>query len=404
MRMNDPLFRQDVIGMPDTHAEVFRNVSVMERAVIVCRAVGPTCLQLLEQGYDTKGFRVHAKSCDWGPMAGFVLRDPQLNKKGAANVDYNTREIHEAMYDEHNHSGWMAATVPLRLYSQRVKWLIDTKRITVQLAAGGSRYVGEVHQCGVDMKYSLRREWGSEGLVYDVYIEEANFEPAGGKGKPMLAMTNPPDHRSWKGDDFRNALTGDYDLFTVWALSRSGVAPGQQASPQHYDHDGDDRRVLGGAQNWTNREYIEHELERNYTKGGQGTKLGNMTNRVYMICQLLNSGIGVTSCERGNRPFGPFPNRMVAWHSDETTRPFVQDVDLPLIAFLPNRDEVLIETIQDFKDFILMCISTGFHVTLGEGWTLTPDAKTVNRLGAEFRHLVPSWEGGQWKVDDWYNR
>lgn len=407
MRFNDRQFRRDVIGMPDSHAEVFKTTAAQQQNVIVCRAVGPTCLQLLEQGYDTKGFRVHAKSCDWGPMAGFVLRDPRLSKKGAEGVSYNTDELKEAMGDARNRSGWVAETVPLKLYSARIDWLLKQKLINARMNGAASRYDGEVNKHGVNFKYSLRKEFSRDGVVWGVYVEDAGFKQAGGTGKagdPLLAMTNPREHRSWPADDHRNALTGDYDLFTVWAVSRSTLKPGEKPGPQHYDHDGDDRRVLGGAQNWTNRKQIEHDLERYFTKGGQGTKLGNMTNRVYLICQLLNSGAGIASSSSGGRSWGPYPNRMVAWHSDETTRPFVNDLDLPLIAFPPNRDEIALESLHDFKQFIYMCVSEGIHVTLGEGWTLDPTHDKPNRLGVGYRSLVPTWKGGQWKTEDWYNK
>lgn len=54
MRMNDPLFRADPIGMPSSHATAFAEVAEEQSVLIISRAVGPTCLQLLEQGYDTR--------------------------------------------------------------------------------------------------------------------------------------------------------------------------------------------------------------------------------------------------------------------------------------------------------------------------------------------------------------
>jgi hypothetical protein len=395
MRFNDSGFRRSTIGMPDSHAAVFKSVAEQQRCVIISRATGKTCRQLLEQGYDTKGFRVHAKSCDWGPMAGFVLRDPRLNKKGAEGTAYNAGEHKESLSDKKSGAGWVADVVPLKLFPQRVKWLIDEGYITARMNGTQSRYDGQVNQSGVNFRYSLRKEFSSEGVIWGVYIEDANFKQVGGTGKagdPMMAMTNPPGHRSWGPDDFRNAVTGDYDLFTIWPLAAN------------YDHQGDDRRVLGTAQNWTQRQHIEHHLERNFTAGGQGTKLGNMTNRVYLICQLLNSGIGVVQSGTDGKTWGPFPRRMVCWHSDETTRPFVSDVDLPLLAFAPSRLEIGLEFINDFKDLIAMCQAERIQVVLGEGWTLDPTPEKTNRLGNAYASLVPTWMGGQWKTPDWYNR
>jgi hypothetical protein len=397
VKVDDADFRRTTIGMPESHALSFKSVAADQKCVIIVRAPGPTCRQLLEQGYDTKGFRIHAKSCDWGPMAGFVLRDPRLNKRGAAGAQYNADEHKESFSDRKNGAGWVADTVPLKLYEERIAWLRTQGLITVKVNGAWNRFDGEVKQHEVSFHYSLRKEFSTAGVVWGVYIEDTNFKQVGGTGKegdPLLAMTNPRHHRSWPDDDFRNAVTGDYDLFSVWPY----VA--------NYDHHGEDRRVLGTAQNWTQRHHIEHKLERNFTvehkftADRQGTKLGNVTNRIYMICQLLNSMIGQSSVDK----WGPFPQRMVCWHSDETTRPFVNDVDLPILAFSPSRHEYGIETIQDFREFIQMCEDDKIRVILGEGWTLPPDDKKPNRLGPTYARLVPEWMEGPWKAPDWYNR
>ncbi|MSO24253.1 MAG: hypothetical protein EXQ58_13645 [Acidobacteria bacterium] len=82
LKLNRPADLVNPIGMPNLHAAAFRDVAMLEKCVIIVRATGPTCPGLLEEGYDTKGYRIHGKSCDWGPMAGIVLRDPRLNKAG----------------------------------------------------------------------------------------------------------------------------------------------------------------------------------------------------------------------------------------------------------------------------------------------------------------------------------
>jgi hypothetical protein len=69
-----------VIGVPYAHAQAFLTVARSQQCVIMVRTTGPTCHGLLEEAYDTKGYRIHGKSCDWGPMAGFVMRDPRLNR------------------------------------------------------------------------------------------------------------------------------------------------------------------------------------------------------------------------------------------------------------------------------------------------------------------------------------
>jgi hypothetical protein len=425
---NNGAFRTNVAGVPFAHSHAFMTVAASQRCVILSRCVGPTCLQLLEQGYDTKGFRIHGKSCDWGPMAGFVVRDPRLNKSGMANADYNRREHHEAFTDAHAHAGWTASTTPLRLFQSRVDWLRATGRIAV-VARGADRLEGRaVHPSGIAFHYSLIKVQTQMGEMWGVYLDRTKnaIHPNAGRGsgfvqergdtavaydtkygnmyEPLLAMTNSVNHRQFREEHPLNAITGDYDLFALWPFI-SGA--------NRYDRHGEDRRVLGTVKAWTQRNHIETVLERNFTLpdehgAQQGTKLGNMTNRLYMVSHVLNSTISGQRTGEGGRNF---PRRNVFWHSDEAARPFVADVDLPLIAFLPSGSHVAIENILDFKRFFWLCVLGGVVPTLAEGWAMNPDPHNAdpkkrypNRMGSAYAAFVPpDWNDGQWLVPRWYN-
>lgn len=423
---NNGAFRDNVAGVPPEHAHAFRTVAASQRCVILVRCVGPTCRQLLQHGYDTKGFRIHGKSCDWGPMAGFVLRDPRLNKSGLPNEDYNRREHQEALTDAHAHAGWTASTTPLRLFPSRVAWLQNTNRIQV-VARGTGRLEGRaVHPSGIAFHYSLIRVQTPAGEMWGVYLDRTKNAINAGTGRssgfmqergdaavrydtkygdmyePMLAMTNSVDHRHYRAEHPLNAITGDYDLFAIWPFPRG---------PHAYNRHGDDRRVLGTNRGWTERNRIETQLERFFTTTGQGTKLGNMTNRLYLVSQILNSTIAGMRTGVAGMAGQSFPHRNVLWHSDEAARPFVNDVDLPLIAFTPGGNFIGIENIADFRNFVLLCILAGLVPTLGEGWVMNPDPhnpdprrRYPNRLGAAFAPLMPpDWNDGQWLVPAWYN-
>jgi len=431
--LNNAAFRDEAAGVPALHEFAFHTVAASQRCVILCRAVGPTCRQLLAQGYDTKGFRIHAKSCDWGPMAGFVLRDPRLNKGGMGNSAYNRAEHAEALTDTRAQADWVASTTPLRLFQARVDWLRATRRITV-VQKGPDRLEGRAtHASGIAFNYSLIKVRTQVGEMWGVYLDRTTnairqnaarntgfVQERGGAVvaydtkygdmyEPLLAMTNSVDHRQFRENHPLNAITGDYDLFAIWPFAR-----GQN----RYDRNGADRRMLGTVKAWTERHNIERNLERNFTQaaqrpprpgampveigvfGSQGTKLGNMTNRLYEVSQFLNATIGGMRSAEG----GPFPRRNVLWHSDEAARPFVNDVDLPLIAFTPTRVSIGIRTIADFKTFIALCDASGVRVSLAEGWAMNPEANKPNRLGDEYAQYVPrDWASGQWLVPPWYN-
>lgn len=405
--INDPRYRADTIGMPDAHAEAFRQVAMSQRCVIMSRATGPTCLQLLEQGYDTKGYRIHGKSCDWGPMAGFVLRDPRLNKGGTSKEAFNRKKHDEALNKDAEGQGWKASVTPLKIYSARIDWLRRNGKIVVH-SRGGRLDGTAIHDSGITLRYSLIKDPEVHDL-WGVYVDESwstkfHQEKGGATVKydtkwgrhyePLLAMTNPSGHRTFPGEHYLNAITGDYDLFAVWPYVSS------------YDPEGADHRPLGTTRGVTEEERRRiNKLERDFTKPrrhetlGQGTKLGNITDRIYMVCQMLNSVIGAKSIN----PWGSFPRRNVLWHSDESARPFLEDVDLPIIAFTPKGNELGITTIEDFKLYIGFCCKEGIKVTLSSAWTQDPTPEFQNRLGRSYESLVPSFSH-RLIVPRYYNR
>ena len=73
---------KQLTGTTNAHSAAFQAAADQFRAVIGSRAVGKWATGLLEEGYATKGFHNKAKSCNWGPMAGFVLSDPRFTKRG----------------------------------------------------------------------------------------------------------------------------------------------------------------------------------------------------------------------------------------------------------------------------------------------------------------------------------
>lgn len=392
MKFNDAGFLRQTIGMPEAHKDAFLNVARSQQCVIMVRATGPTCHGLLEEGYDTKGYRIHGKSCDWGPMAGFVMRDPRLNKYGLAKEKFNREKHQEAIVDDAEGQGWKASVTPLVISQQRVNWLRDNGLIAVKEAAG--RLEGVADKAGVKFNYALMKELGG---LYSVcfdhepkrggvpWVQETGemkrrFHRWSRDFEPMLAMTNPPGYGlAPTAAAHLNAITGDYDLFAVWPYAES-----YDARPGGADH-----RPLGtvkGSNSPAERHNVE-TLERNFTRGGQGTKLGNITNRIYMVCQLINSLVG----------------RSVLWHSDEAARPFLDDVDLPVVAFNPAGSYFGIETIEDFKLFIAAAVQDDIHVSLSNAWAQNVVDGKPNRLGADYGRFVPA-DGVRIIVPDWYNR
>jgi hypothetical protein len=411
MHFNNMDYLEDVIGMPYAHKNAFVDIARQQKVVIVVRATGPTCHGLLEEGYDTKGYRIHGKSCNWGPMAGFVMRDPRLNKSGAAGAAYNRSKHAEALYHDHEGQGWRASVTPLKISHERISWLEAWGHIVITNRLADRMEGTARHGAGADaisFKYILFRDpvqphlWGvffsndaAMPWQQEAAANERVFSLKNSVGyEAMLALTNPPAHRLSSGESYLNAVTGDYDLFAVWPFA-------EKYNPDPY---GADHRPLGTVRGVQNRFTTDatgapvgpldqaqniDQLERHFADLGadlQGTKVGNITPRIYKCCQLINSIIG----------------RNVLWHSDEAARPYATEVDLPIIAFTPAGYFIGVESIQDFADLIHFCESEGVRVTLSSAWTQEPTGGKPNRLGAPFENRVPL-DGRRVVVPAWYN-
>jgi hypothetical protein len=123
------------VGVPREHEAALQSVADSQLTIIGSREIGSALrsgdsavgVQPLQWGYDTKGYRIHGKSCNWGPMAGFVLRDPVLSKKGASFKAKQERAHQEALLDNKNSddrkAGWHATTVPLMVPEDRIRYL-----------------------------------------------------------------------------------------------------------------------------------------------------------------------------------------------------------------------------------------------------------------------------------------
>ena len=86
-------------GMPISHARCFQQVANETNCVISSRSVGVYATGLIMENYATKGFHVKAKSCNWGPMAGFVLSDPRFTKRGTSSsaMEAQRKDVQKAL-------------------------------------------------------------------------------------------------------------------------------------------------------------------------------------------------------------------------------------------------------------------------------------------------------------------
>ncbi len=433
-------------GFPEKVSRAFLNTAHTLNSAILTRVPGKAATTLIDDGYCLKSFFVHAKSCNWGPMAGFVAFLPVLNKKGVENINANTKshletlkkfeelQTDQAINDEkriltgqkpHSERENIAKTpfIPLGLTQTAFQRLFeDNLYCGAYLAAvNDKKWVAGIafnslqpEKANVAMEYLLLRQdiidpqhpaqppldkvWyayhrniyvkkpdnsftpyikqlpgatqpefcvqhADEGKVLQIPavtspVIPIEINPTIGQFNsllktlhftlsdqgsvtnfyPILVTQNP--YPTYLGNDPRNAVTGDYDLFSVWPaavfnrleevirISESKIAPpparlfagalfapirGKNTSMQ-----------LVQAPNV----YIEIIPSFREIEGLEHPVLGNINDGVHLAAGMLNAMVYAEYQKPKNAP-------NVAFHSDEGGRPEVFEIEFPVAAFIP---------------------------------------------------------------------
>lgn len=349
----------DELGYPRIHAAAFTLAAHRQESVIISREVGKVCRDLIMEGYDSKGFRIKTKTCNWGPMAGFVCVDPRLTKYGVRLSGDMAAHTANALHDLDG-AGWQATTIPIKISRHRLSTLINPLNCirAIRTVEDGYEVWHVTHHNGPDglrnMIFALVQEKDDPNL-FGVCFDNKETPPAfqqdtleedreytyhiGGAGlryERMLGLANPDP--PYDGALYHlNAVIGDYDLFAVWPYAGARVP---------YDPRSEDRRF--GHPQHPNIAQLEHP------------QLGNITDRVHLVAGLLNS------------MFTGADGRQMVHHSDEGGRPGIQGVDLPLIGFVPFRQGTVVIGIRkdgnDWNNFTKLCRDAGFTVVLHPAW------------------------------------
>ena len=157
-----------VVGFPANHIRAIQAVADRLQTMISFRGAGEAALGLISESYGMKGFRIDTKSCDWGPMCGFVCMDQRLSKattnKAGAVASFATRNeewTREALQGHINHrffgmqanaagaieqareiaelrNNWTAAVMPIAISEARRVWLEGHGYINGTAAEDGS--------------------------------------------------------------------------------------------------------------------------------------------------------------------------------------------------------------------------------------------------------------------------
>ena len=421
-------------GISAAHVRCFLAVAKQEDCVILTRTPGQACLQPLAEGYDAKGFHIKGKSCNWGPMAGFLCAEPLFNKAGIDGAASNARAHHASLTVDFGREGKSgpevrSGLVPLEISEARRAWLADQAGNTMQLEGGiyrgtstrgplqlrwalvpvGPQRFAVLHdpasiatasatvRAGLEQAVKAAKEKLGKAKAADrdrlskaaaeSEAELATFDrhsaslteklaayvsPKELPGyKPVLCLSNPhPPHGA--DEAYKNAVTGDFDLFAVWP---------RRGKEREF------RVRVGGMVPGADPKAQKAQIYAAEARDAIGRVAGNISDGLYLIGQLINSAMA----EPGR---AVQPNRV--FHSDEGGRPGMAEVDSS-VAFTPAGTVHLFgDRSPEFPRFILQCAADNFVVFLNAGW-IAPLGESAKQAGVEeaWGAFVPKIEGQQ---------
>lgn len=387
MLANNLALACQVTGFVPEHARVCESVAERVNCIILFREPGTMAQGLIAESYAMKGFRVDTKSCDWGPMSGFVCVDPRLTKNAAYEAKNRnwtseaiTGHIVEKFFGKVTDAEWKADVMPIVISRKRIQELIDKNTIAPRVE--GNDFVGESTKDSVTLSWRLvlANNATNKWLVVSGVPQTGHYvlcvntrtahpfkqeypigvEPILFRGhETILGLINPGTHER----GFKACVTADYDLLSVWPkTSNDRMSQQHNLSAAILNRGGHGATPLPG--NVARLGSVDQRLQ----NGGlrEHHRFGDVNARILNTKVLLNSALqGAGGYKGGN----------AIHHNDEAGNFALAKSDLkgclPVIGFIPGTGgyrTVLIRTEIDFKQLALFARMNGFTVHAKDGW------------------------------------
>ena len=248
----------NLTGFVAEHGRACIEVANHMDCMILFREPGTAAQGLIADSYSMKGFRVDTKSCNWGPMCGFVCVDPRLSKRTSTGGSYavkNQKWTEEAMSGEINHgffgdvphsetAGWKADTLPIVISEARIAELVRKGTISAPTRDGSTGILTGTSSQTFDDIGCITLPWALVPIDYKPFKFNPPVSWLGGeKGKYFVVCKNhlsstscalqypqgtlPMTFRGYetvqgicnpgtRSRGFRACVTADYDIFSVW--------------------------------------------------------------------------------------------------------------------------------------------------------------------------------------------
>ena len=348
-------------GIHPQHGRAIQSFANDFERIVVSRCATPAGIQLLDEGYPSKGFGIKAKSCDWGPFMGFAMAHIAYSKfaggstasayKKQANFFKHAREdtgfsasdhgaANMPLGPESRHSS-IAGEADILLSGARLEYLRLHGAIQFDVLAHGEQIrcispFGAMSFVMVDRQTGSSATWGIlHQNKFTVGAESVTHE-ARGEWTPVRGMCNLSPGGT-PMDRYRLCCTGDYDLWGVFPKRNSSVASTRSLAKHGMDRQlsvfsaavptasaGIKARVAA-----LQKATLDQGVARNHHVYGQYTEdreKGNISALTLQSAREMNRRIRAEGYQGGD----------MFHHNDDLGNPFRSDVEEDLIAFVPG--------------------------------------------------------------------
>jgi len=182
-------------GITSDHIRKIQAIAKEKSCFIFARLVNPDSTKLIEEGYMTKKLDIHAKSSNWGPMAGFICVDSDLSKvvdEGTEKIERNKHAVTEALRT--SGVGQVQLTIsPARAAELASKGLFAQRSPDIAFDATsrkGKKTISFRFTTVADGKYSV------------------SYKKNGGAFQPLMVI-------GYRNGGVVKAVTADYDIFAI---------------------------------------------------------------------------------------------------------------------------------------------------------------------------------------------
>ena len=348
-------------GIHPAHGRAIQSFANDFERIVVSRCATPAGIQLLDEGYPSKGFGIKAKSCDWGPFMGFAMAHIAYSKfaRGSTTSAYKKQEnffkharedtgfsatdhgaISMPFGPEARHSS-MADEADILLSKARLEYLRLHGAIQFNVLAHGEQIrcispFGAMNFVMVDRHTGSSATW--EILHQNKFTVGAQLvtHEAEGEWTPVRGMCNLSPGGT-PMDRNRRCCTGDYDLWGVFPRRNSNVASTRSLAKHGMDRQlsvfsaavptaSDEIKARIAALQKATLDQAVARTHHVYGRYTEDRKKGNISALTLHSAREMNRRIRAQGYRGGD----------MFHHNDDLGNPFRSDVEEDLIAFVPG--------------------------------------------------------------------